>query len=128
MSKQVGFLGRVNHANPINCILKHRRFDMPEGRNFSSGFVGCFLNNVTDVTLRPFPFHFVTRFRFIQALPPIVIRLAPKVPFHRLDHITGIGVNLNLTGFFQCFQTERGGGDFRLLICRLTEVGSERAP
>jgi len=37
-------------------------------------------------------------------------------------------VHTNSTWFFQGFQTERRGGDLRLLICGLTEVGSERAP
>src|SRR5205085_10827116 len=63
---------RLDHSDLIDGVLEHGRFDVTKGGDLASGAIGSFLNHMTNVTLRPVPFHFVPRLRFIQTLPPIV--------------------------------------------------------
>src|SRR5207245_11521892 len=100
-SKQIGpiFLARLDHANPINCILKDRRFDVTEGGYLAGGAIGCFLNDMAGVPLRPLPLDLMATRRFIQTFPPVMICLAAKAPFHRLDHVTRVRVQTHATRF-----------------------------
>src|SRR5262249_14543911 len=65
---------------------------------------------------------------FVQALPPVVIHLAAIIPFHRLGHVTRVGVQAHPAGLFQGFQPQRRRDNLSLLVGGLAQIQSERAP
>src|SRR5580765_7640445 len=107
-SEQIGGVGgliRLNHADFVHRVLQDRRLNMAQRRDFARGLVRGLLNHMADVALRPLPFDLMTRRRFVQTLPPIVICLAAKRAFHGFNHVTRVVMNRDATRFSHGFQT-----------------------
>src|SRR5689334_14660605 len=74
------------------------------------------------------PFNLMTGRSFVQPLPPIMIRLTPKFPFHGFDDVPRVRVYAHPTRFLEGLEPKRRRGNFSLLIGRASQIGSERAP
>ena len=101
---------------------------MSQGRDFPRGAICRFLNNVTDMALRPLPIDLVAGAGLIEPLPPVQVGFTTKVAFHRLDYVARISVQNHPTGFLQRLKTERGGGNFSLLISCFSQIGTKGTP
>src|ERR1041385_2517544 len=109
-------LFRLYDSDLIDGVLKHRRLNMTERGNFARGFVGCFLNDVPDVTLSPMPFNLMRRGSFVQPLPPIMVGLATKVALHSFDDVSRVSVHAHATRFLERFEPQGRRGNFSLLV------------
>jgi hypothetical protein len=90
--------------------------------------IGCFLKHVSSVSARPFPPNFVSGCGVVESFPPGKVRFASKASVHRLNYISRICEQTDLTRLRQRFKSNRRRNDLRLLIRRHTEIFPNGAP
>src|SRR5229473_8448032 len=86
-----GFGFRFSNTDSIDGILQHSGLDMAQRGNLARRLISCFLDYMSDVSLRPVPFDLVIGYSFVEPLPPLMIRFAPVTSAHRFNDVPGIG-------------------------------------
>jgi hypothetical protein len=98
------------------------------GGNSLCSFIDSFLQYVAGVPARPFPLHLVFAGGAIEAFPPREVRFAAEAAAHRFDDVTRVSEHFYFARLAQCFEANRRGRDFRLLVGRVSEVFADCSP
>jgi hypothetical protein len=122
------YLDRICSSDAVYGIAQDFFSDDPLRSDATSGAIGGFLDYMSVVPARPFPYHFVSRYRFVESRPPVVVRLPSKAAAHRFNHVTRVGKQVDSTSLTERFESQCGRRDLSLLICGLTQIGADRAP
>ena len=109
-------------------VLKYRFVYTPGSGDATCGVVSSFLQNVSGVSARPFPIHFMGGRRALESFPPRLVRLFSKTTIHCLNDVSRICEHTHLARLSQRFEPHGRRGDFSLLVRCRTEVFAERAP
>src|SRR5579885_450482 len=109
-------------------LAQHFAVGTTERGDLARGAVNGFLCDVAGVALDPLPLDLVTGGGAVEPRPPLVVRLAPEASRHRLDDVARVGHHAHAARLAQLFESERGGGDLRLLVRRVPQIQPERAP
>ncbi len=106
----------------LQCVLQNRRIRATSCRYLFSSPVAFLLNRMVIVTPRPTPRNLVRAGSLAQSLPELQILLFAVSPVLSLHHILGIGKNLDETGVFEGFQSNRGRDNLSLIVGSLSQV------
>ena len=90
--------------------------------NLFGSSVAFLLNRMVIVASRPTPLDRVWASRLAQPFPKVQILLLAVSPALGLNHILGIGKNLDITGILEGLQPNRGRDNFSLIVGAFSEV------
>ena len=126
-SNQVN-IRRLNRSELLFRILQNCRINASGCCDAPGRRIGCFLKHVSSVPARPFPSNFVSGCGVVESFPPRKVRFSSKTSVHRLNYISRICEQTDLTRLRQRFESNGRRSDFRLLIRRDAEILPNGAP